>query len=150
MTHRASERSELDLALLPDNVTGKRHHAVLCDRRPHVFEPGRVPYLGQTKYKIESERRIENEFPALNPVAFRMQLGGVKDNLRFLLLEPFHVVRWLPTGCIDRVSLVNGPYRDTVIVLGGNRSRRVVWVRMWYFDRGQSRQFPRLRDPRAE
>lgn len=149
----AGQTAQFDLFLLPDHVTIDGHDAVSGHGNSSCFVPSWIAHLRRRLRKVENARGIKNNFSRLDPVRFGLQrrpMRVVPDGRGFLTPEPLHIPRRLVAGRIDGVALVDGPNRNTVIVLGGGVPGRASRTGRHHLECGHRLVVPQVRHRRNE
>lgn len=112
----AAHGAEFDFAFAADDPAGEWDGAVGGDRHAGLFvEGGIAEFGGAEEDGAEGDGRVEDLFAGAEPIGFGLEVGGVEDDLGFLLFEPVHVTGGFAAGVIDGVGFEDAALGELVV-----------------------------------
>ena len=149
MAHQARSAADLDAAFLANHISGERHHAVPGHRNAVAIVPAPVAHGVDLEGRAIGQRRIEDRFPGGNPVSVAVWRRPVECQQGLLVFQPFHVAGRFASRRINRVTPVDRPNREAIVVVGIGVLYRPVGTHEWKLERRKLARIPCLRNGRT-
>ena len=88
--------------------------------------PRFVPDVRNGNDEVVGDWRLKYYFAGFYPVSLALDTSRIEGDFRLLFVKPFPITIWLASVGINRITLVYPARRDSVVIVFGNMSGRVL------------------------